>query len=525
MRAFLFLILSILVILSCSKKRETDPVIPTPPPVPKVPIVTTNPIADLTLYSAIFSGKIVDTGDSKIIEIGIVIDTFPLPTIEKNVNKFVRKANDSGEFSVSIIGILANKTWYVRAYGINSQGIGYGNVVKFTSLSGKVYFGDVTLTNQDEVSAFGANNYTTVRGSVNISGSVTDLTPLNSLVIIANGFEIKNTQLTNFNGLENLEVIGDEFTHSFRIESNQSLVNFSGLKKLKYVNGNFYIINNDALINLIGLDDFTTAANFEFRIDGCDNITSINGLEKMHEVFGSIMLKDNPALSDLSAWGNLSIVTERISIINNPSLGKLDGLERIKTLQGVELINNPGLVDVKGLRNLETVTEVIRIENNDALVDLSPFNNITSTEYIYINNNDAILDLEGFKNLQTLKYMLHVENNSVLVNFQGLRRLKSVPRIEVYANKALQNLNGLDSLTTIKGNDYSILIWSNDNLRNLDGFQKVTEVQGSIQISNNPVLTDFCGLKTVFSLGYTGFYSAQNNSSNPTQNEVLSGCP
>lgn len=524
MRTLLISFLSTLVILSCRKNNDINPITPTSPTL-KTPIVTTNPISDLTLFSVTLSGKIVDTGGSKLIEQGLVVDTLPMPTTTKNLNKFIRQVNSSGEFNVNVTDIPANKNWYVRAYGINSQGIGYGQEVKFTSFAEKVFFGDVTLTNQNEVNAFGANNYTTIRGSIYLSGSITDLTPLNSVVIIGNGFEIKNTQLTNFNGLENLEIIGNEFTHSFRVENNQSLTNFFGLKKLKIVNGDFYILNNDALVNLIGLDDFTTSANFEFRIDGCNNITSINGLEKMQAVLGSIMLKDNPLLSDLRAWSNLATVSERIRIINNPSLQKLDGLEKIRKLEGIELINNPMLADIKGLRNIDTITQIIHIDNNDALKDLSPFNNITTTEYINIKNNDAISNFDGFKNLQTLKYQLLIENNSAITNFQGLRRLKSLSSLEILANNSLQNLNGLDSLTTITGNAYSITIGSNNNLQNLDGIQKLTVAQGSIQISNNLALVNFCGLKPLFVAGYNSFFLAQNNNSNPTQSQIISSCP
>lgn len=144
--------------------------------------------------------------------------------------------------------------------------------------------------------------------------------------------------------------------------------------------------------------------------------------------------------------------------------------------------------------------------------------------FVYIKNNDGLHDLEGFKNLQNLQDILYVKNNSALTNFQELR-LKSVSRIEVYANRNLQSLNGLDNLTAIKFDGYAILISSNDNLRNLHGLQKVTVVKGAIEIADNPLLADFCGLKALFSAGNTGSFSFQNNSTNPFKYEILSSCP
>jgi hypothetical protein len=522
LRTILILLLSILTFISC---KESEDIKPIQSATPKVPIISTNPISELTLFSVILSGKLIDTVGSKLIEQGFVVDTLPMPTVTKNLNKFSIKANSKGEFRAEIIDVLANKTWFVRAYGINLQGEGYGEEVKFTSLKEKVFFGNINLFSQQEVNSFGAINYTKIRGTLNIAGSVTDLSPLNSLVVIANAFEVSNTELVNFKGLENLEIIGNEYLHSFRVENNQRLKNFDGLKKLKIVNGNFKVINNDALENLAGLESFTTSANFEFRIDDCDKLTSIKGLEKMQDVLGSITLKNNPLLNDLRPWSNLHTVTERIRIINNPSLQSLDGLEKVKELEGIELVNNTSLRDINGLRNLVTIEEIIEINNNDALTDLSAFNQIiTRVKNIYIKNNLTIPNLEGFKNLASINQLV-IENNSALTSLEGLQSLKSLGRIEILSNNSLINLRGIDNLTTIAGNIYSIIIWSNKKLQNLDGLHKLTAVQGSIQISVNPALTDFCGLKPLFSGDYNGYYNVENNGSNLTKSQIISTCP
>lgn len=360
MKPKLLFLLAVLVFSGCQKKDSLVPPPVTPPANPdtlRVPKLSTNPATKLSLYSVVLGGVLNDTGSSRVIEAGLVIDTVSSPTTTKNVNKFIRQPNNNGEFSTTVIDLPAGKTWYVRAYGQNAQGVGYGNEVTFTSLQEKVYIGDVTLLSQQDVNSFGANNYTTIRGSLYISGAVTDLSPLKSLAIITSGFEVKNTQLVNFNGLGNLEVIGNEFIRSFEVKYNPLLKNFEGLKSLKVVNGDFYVLNNAALENMAGLESFNTSAYFEFRIDGCDNLTSLTGLENMQVIHGSIMLKDNPRLNDVKAWRNLSIVSDRIRIINNASLQNVDCFEKIKKLRGVEIINNPVLSNINGLRNLDTVTK------------------------------------------------------------------------------------------------------------------------------------------------------------------------
>jgi hypothetical protein len=183
------------------------------------------------------------------------------------------------------------------------------------------------------------------------------------------------------------------------------------------------------------------------------------------------------------------------------------------------------LTDLTGFRNLDTVTTVINIDNNDNLTNFSPFNKITTVEYLLIKNNGSLTNLQGFTNLQTVTVWLAIENNSALINFQGLSRLKSVARLEILRNASLVNFVGLDSLSAIVGNGYSITIWSNSQLQNLNGLQNLTTAEGSVQISVNSMLTDFCGLKPLFAAGYNGFFVAQGNASNPTKSQILNNCP
>ncbi len=521
MKKIIVFLLSLLFFFSCKKNSD---LLPTPQPILNVPKLTTNAITDLTLFSVTLGGVLVDTGASKPIEIGIVVDTLPMPSVTKYLNKFVAQADNNGNFSKIIIDIPSNKRWYVRSYGINLQGAGYGNEVEFISLQDKRFFGDVYLTTQQEVNTFGSNNYTSIQGSLNISGPVTNLHPLSSLIIIDHDLKIQNTQITNFNGLENLEIIGnDGFGGQLLVYYNSSLINFQGLQRLKLTRKEFYIFNNNALINFSGLNSYRICTDFE--ISNCANLTSLTGLDNLQEIYGVMTLVNNPHLIDMSALGHLSFFSDRIYIKSCSSLTNLNGFENLKNIISIQLINNAMLNDINAIRNIDTITESIVLDNNDALNDISAFNNIKFTQFVTIDNNDALQNLEGLNNLQTIQYKLSIQNNSALINLQGLRRLKSLSSLEINTNNSLPNLNGLDSLTTITDNSYSILISGNNQLQHLDGLKHLVTAEGSIQIINNPLLINFCGLKPLFMTGYSNYFNTVNNGINPSQTQIISSCP
>ena len=509
-------------LISCKKQDVPDNPV-TPPTHSKVPKLSTKPISDLTLYSVIVGGCIIDTVGSNLTEQGVVVGTSSLPTLSNNLYKFSLKVDSLGNFGTTIINIPANTTYYLRAYGINAQGIGYGNEISFTSLNEKVYNGDVTIYTQQELNNFGANNYTTIKGSLYLWGGVTDLTPLNSLVIIGNGFEVRNTSLIDFTGLENLEIAGNDLIHSVRIENNQSLKNFLGLKKLKITQGYFYVLNNDALVDLKGLDSYTTCANGEFRIQDCDNLQSITGLENMLYIYGSIYLINNLLLNDLTAWKNLEKISGRIYVVNNKSLTSINGFDNINQIEDLDLLDNPILTDLKGLRNINSI-EGINIRNNNLLSDLSSFNKITSVQYLTIESSNSVTDLKGFCNLQNIGVKLNIYRNPKLIDLTGLEKLNSLSHLYIHSNDSLLSLKGLNNLNKIINNSYSITIGNNKNLKSLYGLNNLSQVNGYIQIFNNALLTDFCPLKLLFTKGNNSDLNFSNNAINPSRDEIIKNC-
>jgi hypothetical protein len=111
---FVFLCISL---NSCSKKE--------------IPVLTTSEVTDITIYTATCGGTILDEGSSPVISLGVCWNTEAEPTISDF--KTSEMAGVS-EFSSSLRGLLRGTKYYVRAYGVNDDGIGYGNEVTFTTL-------------------------------------------------------------------------------------------------------------------------------------------------------------------------------------------------------------------------------------------------------------------------------------------------------------------------------------------------------------------------------------------------------
>ena len=490
-----------------------------------VPNVQTFEVSDLNLFSFNAGGKLIDQGSSEVSEVGLVIGTYSSPTIEGNLDRIELNLDDQNEFNITIISSPANTTFYMRAYGINNDGVGYGNEVQFTTPNENVYNGDITLSTQEEVVEFGANNYTTINGRMYINGTVSDLSPLLSIVVVNSLFEVKNTtNLQNFDGLNNLRVTGNIEPNGFIIEGNVALENFSGLNSLEVTRGETKVINNDNLLNFQGLDSYVVASAGEFRVQDCDGLLNLSGLENFTFVGSDFYLVNNSQLNDISAVSNINHVGSRIHVENNSSLESINGFQSLTSIEGIEIYNNDILTNLDGLGNLVSI-ETISIKYNDNLTNLSAFQNISTTEFLSIEDNSSLTSLAGFNNLSSIGEQLYIYNNSNLISLEGLENLSFLERLYIHSNNSLINLSGLSGLTNIYGSSYPITIGFNSNLNSLSGFENLTYVSGYIQIFNNSQLNDFCALSPLFADGnHQGDLSIESNLSNPSIEEIVNNC-
>ena len=115
-----FLLLLLFVAQSCKDEEEMRP-----------PALTTVNLKDVSYTMATSGGNITNTGGSSIISRGVCWDISPNPTIDKNKTE---NGAGAGSFTASITDLLDHTTYFVRAYAVNSSGVGYGNEISFTTL-------------------------------------------------------------------------------------------------------------------------------------------------------------------------------------------------------------------------------------------------------------------------------------------------------------------------------------------------------------------------------------------------------
>ncbi len=100
-----------------------------------IPTVVTTTVSGVTQTSAQSGGTVNSDGGASVTARGVCWSTSPNPTTANNVTS---NGTGIGSFTSSLSGLVANTTYYVRAYATNSSGTGYGNQITFSTASGTV---------------------------------------------------------------------------------------------------------------------------------------------------------------------------------------------------------------------------------------------------------------------------------------------------------------------------------------------------------------------------------------------------
>jgi hypothetical protein len=95
-----------------------------------LPATTTDSITGIGYYTAVSGGNIYDDGGCPVTQKGVCWNYNPTPTTG---NQHTSEGPGAGTFVSNITGLLANRTYYVRAYATNSVGTFYGPQMVFTS--------------------------------------------------------------------------------------------------------------------------------------------------------------------------------------------------------------------------------------------------------------------------------------------------------------------------------------------------------------------------------------------------------
>ena len=95
-----------------------------------LPSLTTTTPSSITSNSAVCGGNVTSAGSSSVTSYGICYATTSNPTTS---NSIVQVGSGTGIFSTTVSGLIANTTYYIRAYATSSVGTNYGNQVAITT--------------------------------------------------------------------------------------------------------------------------------------------------------------------------------------------------------------------------------------------------------------------------------------------------------------------------------------------------------------------------------------------------------
>lgn len=99
------------------------------------PNLTTNLITEITHYTAIAIGTLIDDGDGEIYSFGFVWDTTANPTVERFAGQCIMPEVLFTQYWCQLQDLEPNKTYYVKAFATNGAGTSYGEELTFTTLS------------------------------------------------------------------------------------------------------------------------------------------------------------------------------------------------------------------------------------------------------------------------------------------------------------------------------------------------------------------------------------------------------
>jgi hypothetical protein len=120
-----------LILTNSCTKDETTPV----PTTPQIPVLSTAAVTDITGTTASCGGNITSDHGFTVTSRGVCWSTGMTPTI---ADPKTTDGTGAGNFTSAITGLIANTTYYVRAYATNSAGTGYGSAMSFKTIKAPI---------------------------------------------------------------------------------------------------------------------------------------------------------------------------------------------------------------------------------------------------------------------------------------------------------------------------------------------------------------------------------------------------
>lgn len=160
----------------------------------------TEPVSEITPYSAVSGGNIPQGMAGPIDERGVVWDTSGNPTVEENLGQ-TYNGTGAGAYESEMTGLEPGTAYYVRAYATKAEGIEYGDIKEFsTKLYEPIYDGEtfympfnnsyVEMVSGMEAAVVGSPSYSeeSVKGSHAYQGAQNSYLTFPTTDLLANEF-------------------------------------------------------------------------------------------------------------------------------------------------------------------------------------------------------------------------------------------------------------------------------------------------------------------------------------------------
>jgi hypothetical protein len=330
------------------------------------------------------------------------------------------------------------------------------------------------------------------------SSDVSDISGLSFLTEVGGALIIRNTNLTDLNGLQNIVAIASNFSSPGTLEiiNNPNLTSISSLQNISTTNNEIYdlkVTDNPLLQSLNGISHLKAIRRVEVI-----NTAITDFQANISPFLLNINIEENPNLTSLSGLvvdSGGTIPTE-ITIKDNPALTSIAGLESFVTLEELT-IQNTGLTSLDVFANVTVLEESLTIKDNPSLVNVNAFSGVSSLQKLYIQNNAGLTALDGLSNITAVSSNCLIEDNVALTSVNGLSGLALVGgTFRLNGSASLTNVDGLSSLSSV-GNQLTIT--DCDQLQNIAlpalnstlPFTTISENDAlqSISLSNNTQLS------------------------------------
>ncbi len=293
--------------------------------------------------------------------------------------------------------------------------------------------------------------------------------------------------------------------------TSQAEVDEFGMNGYTIVTGSFAVVANlinqvnpEYISNLDGIKQLTeVGTDLSILSTTVENLDALSNLKK---VGGSINIQGNPLLAEIDFLNEITEINSDVVISSNPSVIEISGFKNVVSINGdLELISMDGLETISGFGQLNSISGLLRFQSLISVMDFSGFTSLSSIGGDLDILTSSISDMNGFSSLTNIGGSLILRTNVILDNVDGLSNLSTIQGDLIVDNNA-----------SALNNNFT------DGLKNVNGFINLNTLGGDLTVTSNKLLTDFCGLKTIFENGYTGNYTVgSSNGYNPSKEQIL----